>query len=605
MYIPTTPEELKKLGWENQLDIILVSGDTYIDTPYSGIAIVGKILLDQGYKVGMIAQPDIDSDDDITRLGEPKLYWGVSAGLVDSMVANYTATKKYRNKDDFTPGGVNNRRPDRAVMTYVNLIRRHFKDTAPIVIGGIEASLRRVAHFDFWSNKVRKSILFDAKADILVYGMAEKTVIDLTQIIAAGKSEVNPDIKKPLPIDYYPSLKNLQGICYICKEKNEDYIDLPTFEKCSKDKLEFINMFHLFYNNNEPMTSKGLNQLHDSRYLIQNPPCDYMKENEIDSVYDLKYERDVHPFYKKQGVVNALQTIQFSVTTHHGCYGECNFCAISVHQGRTIRSRSQESILNEIKEFKNHEGFKGIINDVGGATANMYGYECGRKLKKGVCSDISCTSATVCPVLKPDHSEQIELLQKVRKISGVKKAFVNSGVRYDLINEDKKHGQEYLKEIVEHHVSGQMKIAPEHTEDKVLRLMGKPNKQTLLDFKNNFEKLNKQAGKKQFLTYYLIAAHPGSEMQDMESLKDFTSENLKINPEQVQVFIPTPSTYSTLMYYTEMDPWSRKKIYVEKDQGRKQKQKDVITDKSFHGRNSSAQKNNTSKHKHSKHLRYS
>ena len=596
MYIPTTQEELEKLGWENQLDIILISGDTYIDTPYSGIAIVGKILIDQGYKVGLIAQPDIKSATDITRLGEPKLYWGVSAGLVDSMVANYTATKKYRNKDDFTPGGVNNRRPDRAVMTYVNLIRQYFKNTAPIVLGGIESSLRRVAHFDFWTNKVRKSLLFDAKADILVYGMAEKTVVDLTRIIASGKSEVSSDIKKPLPIDYYPKLKDLQGICYISKQKIDDYIDLPTYDECASDKLKFINMFHLFYNNNEPLTSKGLNQLHDSRYLIQNPPMDYMKEEEIDKVYNLKYERDVHPFYKNQGVVNALQTIQFSVTTHHGCYGECNFCAISVHQGRTIRSRSQESILNEIKEFKHHKGFKGIINDVGGATANMYGYECGRKLKKGVCSDISCTSATVCPVLKPDHSEQIDLLRKVRKIDGVKKAFVNSGVRYDLINEDKKHGQEYLKELVNYHVSGQMKIAPEHTEDKILRLMGKPNKQTLLDFKSKFEALNKEAGKKQFLTYYLIAAHPGSEMQDMQSLKDFTSENLKINPEQVQVFIPTPSTYSTLMYYTEMDPWSRKEIFVEKDQGRKQKQKDVITNKNLgykdnFGYNASSQNN--------------
>ena len=325
MFIPTTPEELEKLGWKDQLDIILISGDTYIDTPYSGIAIVGKILLDQGYKVGLIAQPDVKSPDDITRLGEPKLYWGVSAGLVDSMVANYTATKKYRNKDDFTPGGVNNRRPDRAIMTYVNLIRQYFKNTAPIVLGGIEASLRRVAHFDFWSNKVRKSLLFDAKADILVYGMAEKTIVDLTKIIADGKNEVNPDIKKPLPVDYYPELKELQGICYISKEKVDDYITLPTFDECSSDKLEFINMFHLFYNNNEPMTSKGLCQLHDTRYLIQNPPTDYMKEEEIDKVYDLKYERDVHPFYKEQGQVNALQTIQFSVTTHHGCYGECTF----------------------------------------------------------------------------------------------------------------------------------------------------------------------------------------------------------------------------------------------------------------------------------------
>jgi uncharacterized radical SAM protein YgiQ len=329
------------------------------------------------------------------------------------------------------------------------------------------------------------------------------------------------------------------------------------------------------------MTSKGLYQLHDSRYLIQNPPQDYMKEEEIDKVYDLKYERDVHPYYKKQGEVKALQTIQFSVTTHHGCYGECNFCAISVHQGRTIRSRSQKSIVNEIDNFKKHKNFKGIINDVGGATANMYGFECGRKLKKGVCADISCTSMTVCPVLKPDHSEQLELLSKIRKMPHIKKAFVNSGIRYDLINEDKKYGQQYLKTLVDHHISGQMKVAPEHTEDKILRLMGKPDKKTLLKFKSDFDNLNKKSGKKQFLTYYLIAAHPGSNMQDMQSLKEFTNKELKLNPEQVQVFIPTPSTYSTLMYYTELDPWTRKPVFVEKDPIKKQKQKDIVTAKNL------------------------
>jgi uncharacterized radical SAM protein YgiQ len=328
------------------------------------------------------------------------------------------------------------------------------------------------------------------------------------------------------------------------------------------------------------MTSKGLYQLHDTRYLIQNEPSDYMSEGEIDKVYDLTYERDVHPYYKKQGEVKALQTIQFSVTTHHGCYGECNFCAISVHQGRTIRSRSQESIVKEVEAFKEHKDFKGIINDVGGATANMYGYECGRKLKKGVCADIQCTSATVCPTLKPDHGEQIELLGKIRDMKHVKKAFVNSGIRYDLINEDKKRGAEYLKTLVDHHISGQMKVAPEHTEDNVLRLMGKPNKETLLNFKANFDELNRKNGKKQFLTYYLIAAHPGSQMQDMESLKQFANKELKLNPEQVQVFIPTPSTYSTLMYYTEMDPWTRKPVFVEKDMARKQKQKDIVTAKS-------------------------
>ena len=561
MFIPTTKQECKKLNW-NQLDVILISGDTYIDTPYSGIAIIGKILINEGYKVGIISQPDIKTADDITRLGEPKLYWGVGAGLVDSMVANYTATKKFRNNDDFTPGGINNRRPDRAILTYTNLIRRYFKDTVPIIIGGIEASLRRITHYDFWSNKVRKSILFDSKADVLVYGMAEKSIVELT---TAYKNNHN--------------IKNIQGICYISKEPVNGYIELPSFEKCKSDKLKFINMFHLFYHNNEPMTSKGLYQLHDTRYLIQNPPADYMKEDEIDAIYDLKYERDVHPYYKTQGEVRALQTIQFSVTTHHGCYGECNFCAISVHQGRTIRSRSQKSITHEIEQFKNHQDFKGIINDVGGATANMYGYECGRKLKKGVCADISCTSTTVCPVLKPDHSEQLELLEKIRKMAHVKKAFVNSGIRYDLINEDKKFGKQYLKTLVDHHISGQMKVAPEHTEDKILRLMGKPNKQTLLNFKKDFENLNKKSGKKQFLTYYLIAAHPGSQIKDMQSLKEFTSKELKLNPEQVQVFIPTPSTYSTLMYYTELDPWSRKPIYVEKDPIKKQKQKDIVTTK--------------------------
>jgi len=561
MFLPTTKEEMIELAWD-RLDVILVSGDTYIDTPYNGIAIVGKILLDAGYRVGVIAQPDISSGDDISRLGEPALYWGVSAGLVDSMVANYTATKKFRNRDDFTPGGINNRRPDRAIIKYANLIRQHFKNTKPIVLGGIEASLRRVVHYDFWSNKVRKSLIFDAKADVLVYGMAEKSIVELTNAYRDDK-----------PIE------DINGISYIAKEPKKGYIVLPSFAECHSDKDKFIDAFHIFYKNNEPIISKGLSQQHDNRWLIQNPPQLNMHEAEIDKVYDLEYERDVHPYYKKQGEVKALQTIQFSVTTHHGCYGECNFCAISVHQGRTIRSRSQESVVAEIDGFKKHSDFKGIINDVGGATANMYGFECARKMKHGVCADIPCTSSTVCPALRPNHSEQIELLGKIRALPHIKKAFVNSGIRYDLINEDKKHGQEYLKTLVDHHISGQMKVAPEHTEDKILKLMNKPDKKTLLDFKTRFDNLNKKSGKKQFLTYYLIAAHPGSQMEDMESLKKFANQELKLHPEQVQVFIPTPSTYSTLMYYTEMDPWTRKPVFVEKDQLRKQKQKDIVTQK--------------------------
>jgi len=565
MFLPTTPEEMQHLGWE-QLDVILVSGDTYVDTAYNGIAIVGKLLVDAGYRVGVIAQPDINSGKDIRRLGEPLLYWGISGGLVDSMVANYTATKKFRKSDDFTPGAVNNRRPDRAVIKYANLIRQHFKETVPLVLGGVEASLRRVAHYDFWSNKIRRSLLFDAKADVLVYGMAEKAIIELTDAY-----------RKQRPIE------DILGICYIAKNadtaRQKGYVELPSYEECAADKQAFISMFHHFYANNEP-GSKGLIQAHDRRYLIQNPPQPSLSTEEIDHVYELGYERDVHPYYKAQGEVRGLQTIQFSVTTHHGCYGECNFCAITVHQGRTIRSRSQESIVNEIDRFRHHRDFKGIINDVGAATANMYGFECDKKLKSGVCQDIPCTSTRVCPILRPTHAPQIELLSKIRALPHVKKAFVNSGIRYDLIQEDREHGKAYLKTLVDHHISGQMKVAPEHIDDKVLKLMNKPDKETLLRFKADFDAYNRASGKKQFLTYYLIAAHPGSTLEDMAGLKAFANSELRLNPEQVQIFIPTPSTYSALMYYTEMDPWTRKPLFVEKDPHRKQKQKDIVIQKS-------------------------
>ncbi len=603
MFIPTTKKELEKLNWK-QLDIILVSGDTYIDSPYSGMAIIGKLLMQQGYKVGIIAQPDVESSEDITRLGEPKLFWGVSSGLVDSMVANYTALKKYRNSDDFTPGGKNTKRPDRANIVYCNLIRRNFKDTAPIVLGGIEASLRRVAHYDFWSNKIRGSILFDAKADYLIYGMGEKTVVQLAKAIEQSEQRtVNSE-----------KLKNIRGVCYISKESREDYIELPSLKDCQDkaDKTKFIDMFHKFYDNNDPLSSEGLYQEHNGRYLIQNPPAYYLNEKEIDNVYDLDYEREVHPYYSQHGAVKAMDTIRFSVTTHHGCYGECNFCAISVHQGRTIRSRSESSILNEVKGFTKSPKFKGIISDVGGATANMYGYECGKKLDEGVCATKRCTgfrmfnpqnrnpkhnNFKICPVLKPNHQRNIQLLKDIRSIDGVKKVFVNSGIRYDLINEDKEYGEEYLKEIATHHVSGQMKIAPEHSETKVLKFMGKPSKDVLLDFKKKFESMSKNSGKKQFLTYYMIAAHPGSSEQDMKDLKAFANKDLKLNPEQIQIFTPTPSTYSTLMYYTELDPWKMEPIYVEKDPSKKQKQKDIVTQKANHysSNNSNPRPNNNQK----------
>ncbi|WP_415405547.1 YgiQ family radical SAM protein [Sulfurovum sp. CS9] len=561
-FLPTTRAEMDELGWD-QCDVILVSGDAYIDSPFIGVAMVGRMLERMGYKVGMIGQPDINSDVDIKRLGEPRLYWGVSGGSVDSMVSNYTATKKFRNSDDYTPGGKNTKRPDRALSVYCNLIRRYFKNTVPLVLGGIEASLRRTSHYDYWANKLKKPILFDSKADILIYGMGEIALEQVTKALEEGRD-----------------FRDIRGVCYIAKEPNYEYIQLPSHAECVENKERYIDLFDDFYDNNDPISANGLCQPVDTRFLIQNPPCDYLDEDEMDANSNLPFTRELHPYYAKDGKVKCLETIKFSIMTHHGCWGECNFCAIGVHQGRTIRTRSEKNILKEAKDFNSYNDYKGIISDVGGPTANMYGYECGKKLKKGTCDDIRCVDAErLCKVMHVDHSRNINLLRKVREVEGVRKAFVASGVRYDLITADKRHGYSYLKEMVKHHISGQMKVAPEHTEQHVLELMGKPGKQTLVDFKKLYDRLNKEMDKKQFLTYYLIAAHPGCTEKDMHSLKDFTTNELKMNPEQAQVFTPTPSTYSAVMYYTEMDPKTRKKIFVEKDTKRKEKQKAIVQEK--------------------------
>jgi uncharacterized radical SAM protein YgiQ len=560
-YLPTTRAEMDAHGWD-QCDVILVSGDAYIDSPFIGVAVVGRILEREGYRVGIIGQPDINTDD-VMRLGEPKLFWGVSGGSVDSMVSNYTATKKFRNSDDYTPGGVNNARPDRAVLVYTNLIRKYFKNTVPIVLGGIEASLRRVTHYDYWTNKLRKPILFDSKADYLIYGMGEGAIIALPKALASGESP-----------------HNIRGVCYIAKEPREGYITIPSHSECLDNKESYIDLFDAFYHNNDPISANGLCQEVDGRYSIQNPPADYLDETEMDAVSALPYTRELHPYHRPKGEVKCLETIKFSIMTHQGCWGECNFCAIGVHQGRTIRTRSETSILKEAAQFTEYKDFKGIISDVGGPTANMYGYECTKKLKHGTCTHQRCVDDThLCKSMNVDHTRVIKLLRSLREIRGIKKAFVASGVRYDLINEDKKNGYEYLKEMVKHHISGQMKVAPEHTSDHVLHLMNKPGKQTLVDFKKLYDQLNREEGKKQFLTYYLIAAHPGCTEKDMHDLKRFTTDELKMNPEQAQVFTPTPGTYSAVMYYTEMDPQTRKKIFVEKDTARKEKQKQIVVAK--------------------------
>lgn len=558
MFLPVTQDEMKKLGWD-ALDVILVTGDTYIDSPYIGIAMIGKVLGNAGYRVGLIAQPDTSSVHDISRLGEPKLFWGVSAGCIDSMVANRTATGRKRKRDDYTPGGVNNRRPDRATIIYTNLIRQHFKSTSPIVLGGIEASLRRIPHYDFWSNKIRRSVLIDSKADYLLYGMADRSVVELAKALR--------DTTDPTTIS---------GLSFTTGNKPSDGIELPPFQQVAKDKDAFTDMFNTFYQNNDPVTAKRLFQLHDNRYLVQNPPQRHLSSKELDTVYNLDYERKVHPHYASQGSVRALDTIRFSVTTHRGCYGECNFCAIAVHQGRRVRWRSSKSILSEARKLASHPEFKGTIHDVGGPTANMYGFECARKDTKGSCLDKRCLYPEVCSELRVDHLKQISLLQEMRNIKGIKRVIVASGVRYNMILDDQTNGKRYLKQIVNHHVSGQMKIAPEHSEDKVLAAMGKPGISPLLAFRKQFYDLTRSAKKKQFLTYYIIAAHPDCTAQDMAKLKTFASKELHARPEQVQVFTPTPSTYSTLMYWTEQNPFTGKSCFVEKGAKGREDQKQII-----------------------------
>ncbi len=446
MFLPTTPEELKSRGIDRP-DIILVTGDAYIDSPFMGVSLVGRVLEAKGFSVGIIAQPDTDTDRDISRLGEPRLFWGISGGAVDSMVANYTASKKRRKQDDYTPGGVNNRRPDRAAIVYTNLVRQFFKSTAPIVLGGIEASLRRIAHYDFWSNTIRRSILFDAKADYLLYGMAHASIVTLARALDAENRT---------------TLEDIPGLGYISTAPKG--LVLPSFEQVARDKDLYTQSFTTFYANTDPITASPLSQAHGNRFIVLNPPPPCSTTRQLDAIHELDFQRDLHPYYKSMGKVRALDTIRFSIPTHYGCYGECNFCAITVHQGRTVRWRSRQSIVDEAKKMTRDKDFKGYIFDLGGPTANMYGYECKKKKQKGSCPDRRCLFPEACPALKPDHGPQTDLLSDIERLPGIKKVFINSGIRYDLILQDKVKGNIFLKKLVRDHVSGQMKVAPEHTQ---------------------------------------------------------------------------------------------------------------------------------------------
>jgi uncharacterized radical SAM protein YgiQ len=552
MFLPTTRKELDACS-QNQPDVILVTGDAYIDSPHIGVAVIGKYLQAQGYTVAIIAQPSTEDGRDITRLGEPKLFWGVTAGCIDSMVANYTPAKKWRKQDDYTPGGVNIR-PDRASIAYTNLIKRFYKNTRPIVLGGLEASLRRIAHYDFWDNTVRRSLLFDAKADYIAYGMAERTVTGIAAALRDG-TEVT----------------GIPGICYIADEAPRGYIRLPSYEAVQSDRRAFMEMSKIFLRHTDPGTA-GCAQQHGNKFLVQNPPQPPMTTAELNAVYALDFARDAHPYYKT-GEIRALETIKQSITTHRGCFGQCNFCAIAAHQGRGITSRSIASIVDEAERIARQPGFNGIIYDVGGPTANMYAAGCA---KGGLpCTDKRCLVPQPCSRLRFGHAEQLRLLRAILKVPGIKKVFISSGIRHDLLLADYQHAHAYINQLVDCHVSGQIKLAPEHYDNEVLSLMGKPSIKSLMRFKALFEDACRTLNKRYFMTYYLMAAHPGCTMDHMARLKDFLKGGLKILPEQVQIFTPTPATLSTAMYYAETDT-DGCRIFCEKDPAGRQRQKDLL-----------------------------
>lgn len=554
MFLPISRQEVEKLGWD-YTDVILISGDAYIDSPFSGIAVVGKYLLKHGFRVAVISQPDIDCDKDITIFGEPRLFWGISAGCVDSMVANYTSSGKPRKQCDFTPNGINNKRPDRASIVYTTLIRRYFKNTKPIVLGGIEASLRRIAHYDFKTDKVRRSILFDAKADYIIYGMGEVPVLEFAKAL-----------------DNNESVENIKGLCFISKDKVSDAVEMPSYEEVSTDKKAFYNMFKIFYNNSEAVSGKRLMQKTGDRYLIQNPPA-YYDDNILDEISDIEYERAVHPQIK--GKIKAIDTIKTSIISHRGCFGGCSFCAIAVHQGRRVVSRSVASIEKEVKSMASKKWFSGTITDIGGPTGNMYMMKCKKMEKLGACTHKHCLYPEVCNGMNTNHAPLLNMLESIKNIKGVKNLFATSGIRADLAVNDKENGKRYISEIAKNYVSGQLKMAPESADLKVLKAMKKPDNSSFLEFCSLYKNYSKKYNKNQYISCYFIAAHPAESEKEAYNTRKFIEKNLDFNPEQVQIFTPTPSTWATCAYYTGLDE-DGNNIYVEKSLSKKEKYKSII-----------------------------
>lgn len=563
MFLPTTIKEVRERGWDS-LDVILFSGDAYIDHPAFGPAVVGRLLEAEGYRVAIVPQPNWRDDlRDFTKLGPPRLFFGVSAGAMDSMVNHYTANLRLRHDDAYTPGGKGGARPNHAAVVYSNLIRRTFKET-PIILGGIEASLRRLAHYDYWSDSLKRSILLDSGADLISYGMGERSIVEIADALAAGLS--------------VSDLTFIDGTVFRTRSLEHviDYEMLPGWEEVSGDKRAFAESFATQYRASDPVCGSRLVETYPHGvYVVQNPPAAPLSQNEMDAVYRLPYARTWHPSYDEAGGVPALSEVKFSLTSCRGCFGECAFCALTFHQGRIVTGRSHESLLEEARVMTQDADFKGYIHDVGGPTANFRGPACAKQRTRGACTDRRCLGTKPCPAMKADHRDYTGLLRKLRKLPGVKKVFVRSGIRFDYVMADPDPDRTFLRELVEHHVSGQLRVAPEHVSDTVLAAMGKPPRAVYDAFCDAFEEINRETGKKQFVVPYLMSSHPGSTLAEAIELAEYVRD-MGFNPEQVQDFYPTPSTISTCMYYTGLDPLTMEPIYVPKTSHEKALQRALI-----------------------------
>jgi uncharacterized radical SAM protein YgiQ len=546
-FLPISREDMKKRGWE-QCDFVYVIGDAYVDHSSFGPAIISRLLESFGYKVGIIAQPDWKDKNSIAVLGAPRLGFLVSAGNMDSCVNHYTVSKKKRHTDAFSPGGVMGKRPDYATIVYCNLIRQTFKKE-PIIIGGIEASLRRLSHYDYWSDRVKHSVLIDSGADMISYGMGEHSIVEIADALNSGMAV--SDITYVRGTVY--KTKSLENIY-------DEYIELPSYDEITDDKKKYAESFYTQYKNTDPYTAKILvEKCKEKLYVVQNPPALPLTTQEMDDVYGLPYMRDYHPSYKDKGGIPALSEIKFSLTSNRGCFGGCSFCALTFHQGRIIQVRSHESIIKEAEQMTKDPDFKGYIHDVGGPTANFRHTSCEKQLTKGVCTNRQCLYPSPCKNLTVDHKDYIKLLTKLRAIPGVKKVFIRSGIRFDYCMADE--SDEFLSLLCKNHISGQLRVAPEHISDEVLKRMGKPKREVYDSFLKRYDRINKKTGKQQFVVPYLMSSHPGSTMKEAIELAEYIRD-LGYMPEQVQDFYPTPSTLSTCMYYTGFDPRTMEKVYT-------------------------------------------